>query len=159
MMVLGGEVVSYERGTPLQGYFAHKKTPPPLTRRGRWVRRRPRSCMSIVQFWLLVVAGPLALACLAALHFWFPNRTRSCVRLWCSAIRRNDLHSDVPHARPTRSTSARWIVGENDPGCLSCSLLVAGGTNQSPYGGYSKLRTHTALGSYGRAVHRSIGPP
>jgi hypothetical protein len=27
------------------------------------------------------------------------------------------------------------------------------------YRGYSKLRTRTALGSYGRAMPRSIGPP
>ena len=27
------------------------------------------------------------------------------------------------------------------------------------YRGYSKLRTHTALRSYGRAIPRSIGPP
>ena len=27
------------------------------------------------------------------------------------------------------------------------------------YGGYSKVRTHTALGSYSRPIPRSIGPP
>ena len=31
--------------------------------------------------------------------------------------------------------------------------------NTAVYRGYSKLRTHTALGSYGRAISRSIGPP
>jgi len=28
-----------------------------------------------------------------------------------------------------------------------------------PYRDYSKLSTHTALGSYSRAIPRSIGPP
>ena len=30
---------------------------------------------------------------------------------------------------------------------------------QKPHRGYSRLRTHTALGSYDRAIPRSIGPP
>jgi hypothetical protein len=34
-----------------------------------------------------------------------------------------------------------------------CRMLV------SRYRGYSKLRTHTALRSYGRAIPRSIGLP
>jgi hypothetical protein len=29
----------------------------------------------------------------------------------------------------------------------------------SPYRGYSKLRTRTDVGAYGRAMPRSIGPP
>ena len=31
-------------------------------------------------------------------------------------------------------------------------------THRSPYRGYSKLRTHTALGPFRRAMPRSIGP-
>ena len=33
------------------------------------------------------------------------------------------------------------------------------GMRDEGYRGYSKLRTHTALGSYGRAIPTSIGPP
>jgi len=32
-------------------------------------------------------------------------------------------------------------------------------TSGMPYRGYSKLRTRAALGSYGRPMPRSIGPP
>ena len=38
--------------------------------------------------------------------------------------------------------------------------MVAGGCEaMHAYRGYSKLRRHTALGSYGGAGPRSIGPP
>ena len=43
------------------------------------------------------------------------------------------------------------------PGCLS--QLQPFGLDWTEYRGYSKLRTRTALASYGRAMLRRVGPP
>ena len=54
--------------------------------------------------------------------------------------------------RPPSETSVEqdMSVTHNPPMSLRSCLR---------YRGYSKLRTHTALGSYSRAMPRSIGPP
>ena len=47
----------------------------------------------------------------------------------------------------------RWYL-------LLCALLLPRkGRWRESYRGYSKLITHTALGSYSRPMHSSIGPP
>ena len=63
--------------------------------------------------------------------------------------------SEVPHVVPTVLAKGGHVK------CPPSRLFLPyrGTLPSSAYRGYSKLRTRTVVGSYGRASPRSTGPP
>ena len=75
------------------------------------------------------------------------NDTPGC-RRW-----RSNPPGKCSYERPTRGTVCGTMRSTSgaDAGCLAMIY-------QSFYRDYSKLRTHTAVGPYGRCMRRSMGP-
>ena len=86
--------------------------------------------------------------------------TRS--RFSTNSFSKVDINFSANNFLPSERGLLKEIVGtklkRGVPACC-CAAALHGAVVVHSYRGYSKLRTRTVLGSYSRAMPRSIGPP